>query len=337
MIIVITFSPSRSKRYKRAVELIRMLPRYSLDDAGRHSCRLEGMEELERYCTELDALVEIVHAWKSTVATVDGKRLTHIMYRNRYHPEGAARGDMVGNHNWHYEAGLPLPYVHYPRSYGTFIGYSQDVHSKIFLCSCVRNAVKNYMVLNKNPGTWPKDFPIGLDPRQAEYRDRICHKCNGMKPGLMWCDPMYLSKSERSYGWYEKQAFYAMAIHPRMLEDTEEHREAVKTRAKEEAKQSLGIQTGSKGENDLYQEICRAYPGEDIIRNYRPSWLEGLELDIYLPGRKIAYEYQGIQHYRAVKHWGGDEKLALQRERDEKKRRLCQERGIRLIEVKAEK
>ena len=310
-----------------------MLPRCTCGDAGRYSCRLEGKEELEKHCTELDALVEIVHAWRGTMATADGERLTHTSYRNYYHPSGAARGDMVGNHNWHYEAGLPFPFVHYPRSYGTFIGYSEDVHSKIYLCSCVEKAVENYMLINKKPGTWPKDFSLGLDPHKAEYREGICHKCMGLKPGLIWCSPMYLSKSERSYGWYTKQAFYRAAVHPMMREATVEHRKAVRSKMKEEAKQSLGIRTGSKGENDLYQEVCRAYPGEDIIRNWHPDWLEGLELDVYLPGRKLAFEYQGEQHYRPVAHWGGEENLAAQKERDEKKRRLCQENGVRLVEV----
>lgn len=84
-------------------------------------------------------------------------------------------------------------------------------------------------------------------------------------------------------------------------------------------------------ETILYEIVRQIFDGEKIERHYRPSWLEGLELDIYIPGHKLAFEYQGIQHFRVVNHWGGEKQLKKQQEHDARKKRICSEQGINLI------
>ena len=54
-------------------------------------------------------------------------------------------------------------------------------------------------------------------------------------------------------------------------------------------------------------------------------------LDIYVPHIRLGLEYQGIQHFQAVKHWGGKEKLKIQQEHDARKKSLCDKLGIALI------
>lgn len=89
----------------------------------------------------------------------------------------------------------------------------------------------------------------------------------------------------------------------------------------------------SKGE-----ELCwrlTAYHFDELPKsNYRPEWLDGLELDVYLDSKRVAIEYQGIQHYefptRYVATW---EKFQAQLMRDVKKTVICQQRGVRLIQV----
>lgn len=54
-------------------------------------------------------------------------------------------------------------------------------------------------------------------------------------------------------------------------------------------------------------------------------------MDIYIPDLQLGFEYQGIQHFKSVKHWGGEKQLAKQKEHDERKLRLCREIGVNLI------
>lgn len=81
----------------------------------------------------------------------------------------------------------------------------------------------------------------------------------------------------------------------------------------------------------LYNLIINIFPNQKIIRHYRPKFLLGLELDIFLPELNIGIEYQGIQHYKSIKHWGGDESLKKCQERDAKKEIICKSYNVDLI------
>jgi hypothetical protein len=67
----------------------------------------------------------------------------------------------------------------------------------------------------------------------------------------------------------------------------------------------------------------------------RPTFLERLELDGYCEEVGVAFEYQGRQHTHFVSHFhrNGESDLVAQMERDERKRRLCKEHDITLIEI----
>ncbi|HYF80488.1 MAG TPA: hypothetical protein VD973_25545 [Symbiobacteriaceae bacterium] len=98
----------------------------------------------------------------------------------------------------------------------------------------------------------------------------------------------------------------------------------------------LGIKAIGDGwvsETQLYQIICRLFPGEQVLRRHRPDWMDGLELDIYLPGRKLAAEYQGQQHFHPIKVWGGAQALQQVQARDARKAEICRQAGVRLITI----
>ncbi len=94
----------------------------------------------------------------------------------------------------------------------------------------------------------------------------------------------------------------------------------------------------------------RNYKGEQVIAKvldkYNIAYIHGkrfndlrgkrnpLEYDFYLPKERIAIEFQGEQHFRAVSYFGGKEKFVIQQKHDEKKRDYAKNNNIRLIEIK---
>lgn len=56
-----------------------------------------------------------------------------------------------------------------------------------------------------------------------------------------------------------------------------------------------------------------------------------LHLDFFLPDYNIAIECQGIQHFQPVEFWGGEEGLEQTKLRDQVKRQLCEQKGIKMI------
>jgi hypothetical protein len=81
----------------------------------------------------------------------------------------------------------------------------------------------------------------------------------------------------------------------------------------------------------LYQLVSELFVGVKILRHYRALWLENLELDIFVPSLNLAVEYQGIQHFEGMEHWGGALALERTQERDKRKKQLCAKQGVSLI------
>lgn len=84
-------------------------------------------------------------------------------------------------------------------------------------------------------------------------------------------------------------------------------------------------------ETILYYIVKKLFPNYIIHRHYKPDFLKGLELDIYIEEANIGIEYQGIQHYKPIKHWGGKEALGELKKRDEQKRKLCETQKVKLV------
>lgn len=68
-----------------------------------------------------------------------------------------------------------------------------------------------------------------------------------------------------------------------------------------------------------------------FITQYKPEWLKPLSIDFYLPDYEIGIEIQGIQHFKPVKYFGDKETLKSIQERDERKRKLCEENNLKLL------
>lgn len=88
------------------------------------------------------------------------------------------------------------------------------------------------------------------------------------------------------------------------------------------------------GETILAQLVTKIFPNQQVIRHHRPEWLDGLELDVFVPSQNLGFEYQGQQHYFAIKAWGGQKALESNQARDAKKRKLCKIADVGLIEIR---
>lgn len=93
--------------------------------------------------------------------------------------------------------------------------------------------------------------------------------------------------------------------------------------------------------NSIYEETCRAifeFLFKKPFYTKYPEWLintetgQRLELDGYEPELKLAFEYNGIQHYEFVPHFHKNrETFEYRLFKDNLKERLCGENGIKLV------
>ena len=75
------------------------------------------------------------------------------------------------------------------------------------------------------------------------------------------------------------------------------------------------------------QQLTKLYPNLPIV--YNDNHL-GMELDVYVPSLRLAFELNGIYHYEPI---FGSERLARVQQRDSNKFQLCQQNNISLCVI----
>jgi len=300
---------------------------------------------------------------------------------------------------------LPFPIVLYPGSYGAFFGFKKNKNdSKIFFCSCSKEAMENYLKFrlskkipeNSNPNKmfifssaeFPLEFVESLQKRKnvlknnkiiryINFENKICHECNKVTPSYRYCHEMYGGVFKQNYGWYINKQAYEWGVEPitdeflpeacpedlLFLLENDDFRKSKKERQKllhsnnfseawtlngkiqkhhrkiwnvieNEVRRKFGhkkVGEAWTSETILYYMVQTFFSDKTILRHYRPAFLEGLELDIFIKELNVGIEYQGIQHFKPIKHWGGKESLKKLQERDKKKKKICKKMGIKLI------
>ena len=94
---------------------------------------------------------------------------------------------------------------------------------------------------------------------------------------------------------------------------------------------------GSKSEELARTTFEQLFGGE--FRKRRPRWLKNsrgrqMELDGYEEPLALAFEYQGRQHFEAIGIYGKGQNVKQRAADDAMKRRLCDENGVTLIELR---
>ena len=73
------------------------------------------------------------------------------------------------------------------------------------------------------------------------------------------------------------------------------------------------------------------YNDIEYIKEMSFKWLGKQHLDFYLPEYNIAIECQGEQHFKPIKHFGGEKAFLKRIKLDENKNSLCKKNGIKVL------
>jgi len=130
----------------------------------------------------------------------------------------------------------------------------------------------------------------------------------------------------------EKIIKYHRKLYEKFREKENQRRKELGLPLMEEARQSI-----SEQETKIY--LDKIFPNEKFIDNKKYKWLKKLELDRYYPKLKIAFEYNGHQHYMPrrfgnVSRKKAEKNFKEQKQRDLIKKKLCIQNKIILIIIK---
>lgn len=85
------------------------------------------------------------------------------------------------------------------------------------------------------------------------------------------------------------------------------------------------------------EKMCKKYLEEKTGFKFlkcRPKWLRGLELDGYCKELHLAFEYNGVQHYRFHSFFHNNEEEFLEQQKnDNAKEEICKIKNIQLIKI----
>lgn len=102
------------------------------------------------------------------------------------------------------------------------------------------------------------------------------------------------------------------------------------------------------GKKKIRCKCSALYTGEATIKDFLEKnninfefqktfdWLKYkkfLKLDFFLPEYNIGIEYQGEQHFKPIKYFGGQEIYNILISRDKVKNKLCKEHGIKILYI----
>jgi len=151
------------------------------------------------------------------------------------------------------------------------------------------------------------------------YRNEICHMCVSVKNGVESIIPTYGDLPKRITSYYDEKHEYDSKIG---------FNEAIA-----EVKSIIGVDRW-KSETELYFVVKGLFRGYRVTREASPEWLGRQRLDIYVHELRLAFEYQGRQHYEAVDFFGGEDAFLRNQERDKEKFHRCKENGVEIVYIR---
>ena len=204
-----------------------------------------------------------------------------------------------------------------------FVSFDHIINGSRVFCNCARPAHDKIRSSAADvageyvPNSWPHEVIRFLS--NPTYSESICHLCVARSAGPEGAAYRYGDAMQEFVEPYVNQLMRSRDLDERT--------------ARAEVQQQLGLSRWIR-EAELYQVIKQIFPDEPVLREASPPWLGRQRLDVFLPERNLALEYQGEQHYQAVSAFGGADALARTIERDALKKRLCEENSVELVYVR---
>lgn len=311
-----------TKKFTSVIKSIQSFPRFGYINKDVCEFHLIGIDQIIKYKWDVEQVINTFQKakWKNNIRLYSAgedfpANECNLFYWSLRNVDKKYRYVFEHMHPEIYDRRMPYPVVNYSLA-APFIVYAEDFGTGYHFCECSRNALKKYQ-------SFSDAKQINIEEQQ--FANRVCFFCNRIVSRVPYTHPMYGSVFIQNWGWYVNQKAYEN----NRLIPTDDDENEVRTQ--------LGFRKkGEQWENEtlLFYIIKNIFPENQVVQHYRPKWLNGLEIDVWIEGESIGFEYQGIQHYHALKHWGGEEALKKQKMRDAEKERICIKKGIRLIKVK---
>lgn len=203
------------------------------------------------------------------------------------------------------------------------VSFDDEITGLRKYCSCAKEfhqSVLNnalFKVPNYVAGSWPGIVVSML--KNALYEDDLCHLCLAKRNSIEEAVDRYGKSVEQNFEAYVDQVCYDLTVDQKT--------------AKAEVKLLLGLSRWVR-EAELYRIIRELFPNARVLREASPKWLGRMRFDIYLPDLNLAIEHQGAQHYHSIKIFGGEDAHRRVLELDGLKRKLCEENGIEVVDVR---
>jgi hypothetical protein len=207
---------------------------------------------------------------------------------------------------------------------------------QLFTCQCfegyfdLREDILRYLPGGLIP--YGEDDELRKRASSIKIRSKICHSCTNTIP-----KPYYGCSSRPSIFLSMYKPYYELLIRKKYSNLIFEFNDSREKDIENELRENFGYPLVGKmwlSETALFKMVQMLFSTKEVIHHYRGRELEGLELDIWIPELKLGIEYQGEQHYKVVKQWGGKAGLQERIDRDRKKKKLMKKLGYAFIEFK---
>jgi len=102
-------------------------------------------------------------------------------------------------------------------------------------------------------------------------------------------------------------------------------------------KKSFQSRSKRSAQRWMFLQVQKAFPDCEVVEEYLHEDLSrksgrAIELDVFVPARQIAFEYQGEHHFQDSPGIGSGF-IELHQQRDNEKAELCKQQGIQLVTV----